>query len=234
VSLLEKEPDPREVEQRVRECLNLAPIVVRQVTSLVGANWIRDELESTANEALWLAARSYDPSRGVPFKRWAQAQIRHRLYDTMRKVGGVPRRVYRNIVALQSQLNVEVATMDEDAAKPAPSSPDEAEKRLEENLQSKAVALGMAYLSRKGSEGLDEAVDQNETAEERVASDQVRERVRVAIERLDEPGRSLVARYYLGEESLDDISLSLGLKKSWASRLMSRAVGTLAHELRGI
>lgn len=44
--------------------------------------------------------------------------------------------------------------------------------------------------------------------------------------------RTLLERYYLGDVTLDEAARSMGLSKSWGSRLHARAVQTLARDLR--
>jgi DNA-directed RNA polymerase specialized sigma subunit len=41
-----------------------------------------------------------------------------------------------------------------------------------------------------------------------------------------------VERHYFGDETLDQAAASLGLSKSWGSRLHARAIETIARELK--
>jgi RNA polymerase sigma factor for flagellar operon FliA len=53
-----------------------------------------------------------------------------------------------------------------------------------------------------------------------------------AIEELPEQERELVRRHYFGGERFDRVAAELGLSKSWASRLHTRAVARLTKRLK--
>jgi len=57
-------------------------------------------------------------------------------------------------------------------------------------------------------------------------------RAKAAIERLAETERKLVELHYFGDQTIDEAAASLGLSKSWGSRLHARAIEALARELR--
>jgi RNA polymerase sigma factor for flagellar operon FliA len=56
--------------------------------------------------------------------------------------------------------------------------------------------------------------------------------VKTAIEDLPEEEATLVRRHYLGGERFDLVAKELGLSKSWASRLHTRAVKRLTKRLK--
>jgi RNA polymerase sigma factor (sigma-70 family) len=51
-----------------------------------------DVLRSAGLEGLLAAARSFDPAREVPFRRWANQRVRGAILDEARRLGFVPRR----------------------------------------------------------------------------------------------------------------------------------------------
>ena len=57
-------------------------------------------------------------------------------------------------------------------------------------------------------------------------------RVRTAVAELPEQERTLVERHYFGGERFDKVAAELGLSKSWASRLHTRAVARLVERFR--
>jgi RNA polymerase sigma factor for flagellar operon FliA len=59
-------------------------------------------------------------------------------------------------------------------------------------------------------------------------------KVRDALERLPTRKRALLRRHYFGDESLLDIGRSMGLSKSWASRLHSQSLDELRAVLREV
>lgn len=50
-----------------------------------------DDLRSLASEGLLRASRSFDPSRGTPFRRWANRRIRDWLAEGLRQWAHLPR-----------------------------------------------------------------------------------------------------------------------------------------------
>jgi len=58
--------------------------------------------------------------------------------------------------------------------------------------------------------------------------------VRQAITELPDQEAELVRRHYLEGERFDSVARELGLSKSWASRLHTRAIGRLSKRLSGV
>ena len=61
-----------------------------------------DDLLSVANTGLVEAAGTFDASRGTPFAAWAWYRVQGALVDAVRKNTNLPRRVWRQIVALRA------------------------------------------------------------------------------------------------------------------------------------
>ncbi len=59
-----------------------------------------EEILQAARIGLWEAARRFDASRGVPFPAYAPAKVRWAITDMLRAEGGVPRRAWKRIAAL--------------------------------------------------------------------------------------------------------------------------------------
>jgi RNA polymerase sigma factor for flagellar operon FliA len=97
-----------------------------------------------------------------------------------------------------------------------------------------AMAIGLVAEAGRGEEGELTSVDTGSTPEEALADAELLGRVRVAIETLPKEEAELVRRHYLEGERFDRVATDLGLSKSWASRLHTRAIGRLTKRLRGI
>jgi RNA polymerase sigma factor (sigma-70 family) len=78
----------------------------------------------------------------------------------------------------------------------------------------------------------DLVADPGPVPEQVVSRRELSDRVREAIARLPEPERSLLERHDYGGETLVEVAASLGLSRSWASRLRKRAIERLACEFR--
>jgi RNA polymerase sigma factor for flagellar operon FliA len=107
---------------------------------------------------------------------------------------------------------------------------------LTEHLADMATAMAMGLLASPvvGDDGEPSAVDTSVSPEEAFAQAELRKLVVDALEDLPEDERTLVRRHYLEGERFDHVATSLGLSKSWASRLHTRAVARLTKRLRSL
>jgi RNA polymerase sigma factor for flagellar operon FliA len=216
---------------RIHEGLDLVDMLARQVRRQFGPYVQFDDLASQGREALLGAARSFDPERGVPFRKWASLRVRGALIDAVRSNGNLPRRVYRKLRAVQAADRVHEAAGEEQAAAP-PGTPQAADARLTDQLGTAAMAMALSFLSMRSGEALDHARDTKETPEEAVAQAELLQRIRAAIAERPEAERRLVERHYFEDVNFDETARELGLSKSWASRLHARAIEGIAKSLK--
>jgi RNA polymerase sigma factor for flagellar operon FliA len=211
--------------------LDLVDINARQVARQIGAASITlDDLRSFGREGLLQASRSFDASRGVPFRRWANLRIRGAMIDGVRQWGALPRRVYRELRAIAAADQVQGAYDEEGAVTPAQAlTPQAADARLTSHLAGLATAMAMGAAVNP-SDGREPA-DPDASPEEQAMRAELVARVREVVSRLPAAERTLVERHYFGDETLDQAAASLGLSKSWGSRLHARAIDAIAREL---
>jgi RNA polymerase sigma factor (sigma-70 family) len=77
-------------------------VTIAQDYRLAGAG--QDDVHQEARIGLWIAARQYDPNRGVPFRSFAGMVIRRRLQD---KVGAANARKHRLLTDAHREALVE-------------------------------------------------------------------------------------------------------------------------------
>ena len=225
-----RESDSSDVLARVQEGLELVHLVARQMQRQIGASLQLDELESLGREGLLGAARSFDASRGVPFRGWANLRIRGAIIDGLRSTSGLPRGAYRKLRALEASDAYQEAAQEEAAA--APTGSDEAaDERLGGFLEGMAIAMAAAFLSKTGDE-IEHAIDPSAHQEEALMRAQLSEIVRTAIAGRPEAERILLEAHYFHDKTLEQAAAEIGLSKSWASRLHARALEGVARELR--
>jgi RNA polymerase sigma factor for flagellar operon FliA len=221
--------DAPDVLARFHAELDLVDVNARQVARRIAAPSITlDDLRSFGREGLLQAARSFDGSHGVPFRRWANLRIRGAMIDGVRQWGHLPRRVYHELRAIAAADRVQAA-FDEDHATTPPATPEAADARLTSYLAGMATAIAMGTMVARDERT---AAGSEPSPEEVVAKAELVARVKDIVQRLPEAERTLIERHYFGDETLDHAAASLGLSKSWGSRLHARAIERIARELR--
>lgn len=223
--------DPPEVVARIEEGLDLVDLLARQLRRQFGPHVQVDDLASQGRETLLAAARSFDPSRGVPFRRWANLRIRGAMIDAVRSQGNLPRRVYRKLRAMQAADHVHEVAAEEQSASP-PATPEAAAEKLRDQLSSAAMAMAIGFLSMKGDEALERARDPDESPEEAVARAELLAKIRAAIAERPDAERTLLERHYFDDVTFEEAAREIGLSKSWASRLHARAIEGVAKSLK--
>jgi RNA polymerase sigma factor for flagellar operon FliA len=212
--------------------LDLAELNARQIARRLGPSSITlDDLRSFGREGLLAAARTFDPARGVPFRRWANLRVRGAIIDGVRQWGSLPRRVYRELRMLSSVDAVQEIYDEEDAASPVPTA-EAADARITQYLAGLATAMAMGTIAPEPAYAGGESASRQPSPEDAIIHADLAERMKSIIAGLPEAERTLVERHYYGEETLDQAAASLGLSKSWGSRLHARAIDRIARELR--
>ena len=197
---------------------------------------ILDDLRSFGREGLLEATRRFDPSRGVPFRGYASFRVRGAILDGVRASSRLPRRTHERLRALGAATLVSEGAAEDAFAPPAPgAAPADAERALSEHLAAMATAMAVGLLSKTafGDEGDRVPVAAEASPEEALGNAELLAVVTKAIGELPENEAELVRRHYLEGERFDHVAKELGLSKSWASRLHTRAIRRLSEALRG-
>jgi len=228
--------DTKEVLERFHAHMDLVDLIARQLARELGRSAELDDLRAMGHQGLLEAARRFDEGRGVTFRRFANYRVRGAMLDGVRKSAPLPRRAHARIRALEAALLV-AETAAEDAGSSAIADDARAsEQKLTEHLADMATAMAVGLLATPavGDEGEPSAVDTALSPEEAVAQAELRTIVIDALEELPSDERELVRRHYLEGERFDHVAASLGLSKSWGSRLHTRAVARLTKRLRSL
>lgn len=227
-------PDGPEVLERFESQLELVELVVRQTAKAMGSFVELDDLRSFGREGLLDAARKFDSGRGVPFRAYANFRVRGAIIDGMRSMAQLPRRAYQRINGLSAALKVSEGAADDTFGSSAAPTRPQADQALGEHLAAMAAAItiGLIAPAAVGEEGEQVQVSTAESPEEAVSRAELLTLVQSAISELPDEEAQLVRRHYLEGERFDHVAQSLGLSKSWASRLHTRAMQRLAKRLR--
>jgi RNA polymerase sigma factor for flagellar operon FliA len=228
-------PDAPEVLERFQAQLELVDIVARQVARTMGPVVELDDLRSFGREGLLDAARKFDSERGVPFRAYANFRVRGAIIDGVRSLAQLPRRAYERLNGMSAALKVSEGAADDAFSVPESTTRAQADQALCDHLAAMAAAITMGLIAPTGvgEEGEHVQVSTADSPEEAVSRAELLSVVESAIAELPEDESVLVRRHYLEGERFDHVAQSLGLSKSWASRLHTRAMQRLAKRLKG-
>jgi RNA polymerase sigma factor for flagellar operon FliA len=152
------------------------------------------------------------------------------MIDGIRQWGDLPRRIYRELRAMEAADHVLEGYDDETAADPA-RTPEAADARLTGYLAGMATAIAVGSMAADAGE-LAHGEAGPATPENLVGELELLTKLRAIVANLPDRERALVERHYFGGETLDAAAASLGLSKSWGSRLHARAIESIGRELR--
>jgi RNA polymerase sigma factor for flagellar operon FliA len=225
-----------EENARFESALDLVETMVRRIARELGPGVELDELRSFGREGLLDAARRYDPERGVPFRGYASFRVRGAIIDGVRSNARLPRRAHERLSGIAAGARASEGML-EDAFAPVASgaTTEDAERALGEHLAAMATAVAVGLLSTTVFGDSSERIPLSPEAspEEALGRAQTLELVRRTIAELPKEEAELVRRHYLEGERFDEVAKDLGLSKSWASRLHTRAIKRLTEKLRG-
>ncbi|HVJ16097.1 MAG TPA: sigma-70 family RNA polymerase sigma factor [Polyangiaceae bacterium] len=227
--------DPPEIRERFDAALDLVESIVRQVARAIGAGVELDELRSFGHEGLLDAARRFDAERGVPFRGYASFRVRGAIIDGVRSLARLPRRTHQRLNGLAAASRTSEGALEDTLAAPPPgATPADAELALRQHLaaMATAAAVGLIAPTAQGEDGDVTALETGDDPESAVARAELVVLLRGAIDELPEQEAQLVRRHYLAGERFDQVAADLGLSKSWASRLHTRAIQRLTKRLR--
>lgn len=207
------EPKPKILEKYGPYVRSLAA----QVRKQFNAQFEMDELVAWGQVGLLEAAERFDPKVGANFLTFAHYRIKGAIFDGLRKMGvlkGGEARVAERTNAYLGNL----------------ANRDQGRGGLSDDvgeISSAVTGLAMVFAtSLEGTEGL-QISDGSMGADEKLELEQLKRRVRAAIEKLPEKERKLLQGYYFQNKTLEEAGAEIGQSKSWASRLHARAVETL-------
>jgi RNA polymerase sigma factor for flagellar operon FliA len=186
-----------------------------------------DELVSYGQVGLLEAAERFDPKVGANFLTFAHYRIKGAIFDGLRKMG-VLKGAEARMAGAAERANAYMGNLsDRDSGGNRGS--DAADDVRE--ISSAVTGLAMVFAtSLEGTEGL-QLSDEQLPADERLELEQMKSRVRAAIEKLPDKERKLLQGYYFQAKTLEEAGAEIGQSKSWASRLHARAVERLKEIL---
>ena len=206
--------------------------IVRETMARVPSHVDRDDLSSAGLTALVQSAHAYDPSRGVPFNRYAATRIRGAIVDELRSIDWASRSVRRRARELDT-TRARLATV---LGRPATAlevsqavglSVDEIAANDEDVARAQVLSLHASEDDAIGESLVSTSPDPQATLEQRERLVYLTEAVAELPERL----RFVVEQYFLAERPMAEIAATLGVTESRISQLRAEALVLLRDAL---
>jgi RNA polymerase sigma factor FliA len=230
-ALRQRPQDAPEVLRRVHEGLPLVEIICHQLRRQLVAAVRMEDLLSYGREGLLAAARSFDASRGVPFRRWANIRVRGAVIDGIRASSSLPRSIHARLRTIEASDRDHDDPADAAARAGATQTAEDADRRLGEYLATAATAIAICFTGA-GVDDQGEPLDRSPGAEESLVREELLRAIRRSIDELPDAERTLLVRHYFDGVTFEQAASELGLSKSWASRLHTRAIEYVTRSLR--
>jgi RNA polymerase sigma factor for flagellar operon FliA len=213
----------------VREHLPLVGYLVAETASKLPGHVSRDELTSAGMMALAQAARGFDPSRGVPFARFATVRIRGAIIDELRSHDWASRSVRikaRHRAAAEEELSAALGRHPTHAELAAHLgiSVDELSS-VEEDVH-RSVVLSLQGFSDAGTlEGM--LPHQDPGPEDVVLNRERTAYLADAVASLPDRLRQVVEGYFFQERPMAELAAELGVTESRISQMRAEALALL-------
>jgi len=229
-------PDPI-VRQRIEDCQGLVRSLALGISRKLPPTVELEDLIAYGQVGLGEAARDFDPSRGSRFSTYAYYRIRGAIYDGLSKMAWFEHGHVGQV--RYDQMSEEVLRLGSEDNPPTDAA----------SLKSDACwfrevsrTLAVVYVaSRGGGEQGEEMsssaamIDPSSPDAADVAMNrEISERLHAVIDALPPVAARLIKGVYFEGLTLQEAGQRMGVSKSWASRLHSRALQQLAHLLRGV
>lgn len=188
-----------------------------------------EELIAYGQMGLLEAAERFDPRVGAGFLTFAHYRIKGAIFDGLRKMG-----VLRGADLREAHLGGRVTAFLGNLADREAGGSNRGASVVDDVKEISSAVAGLAMVfatSMEATEGLQIADHSLLPADEKLELDQLKRRVRAAMEQLPEKERKLLLGYYFQSKTLEEAGAEIGQSKSWASRLHARAIERLKETL---
>ena len=209
--------------------------VLYQIASHFPRHADRDELAQAATLGLVEAAHRFDPSRGVPFERWAVVRIRGAILDSVRSLDFAPRSLRaasRQLEEARAALTVELARTPTDAETALQLGMTTAELCELTGRVHRALVLSLDAPSGSDDDGdnlciADVVTNDDPAVCENLESRELLAYLGDAVGLLPERLRAVIVGYFIDGRSSADLAEELSVTESRVSQLRSEALAML-------
>lgn len=219
-------------EDLVTAHMPLVGHIVRETMSRIPAHVSRDDLTSAGLVALVQAAKSFDPSRGVTFARYAATRVRGATLDELRSIDWASRSVRRRARELEDTRHKLAADLGR--------TPTDGEIASVLGMSVEEIAANNVDVSRAAVMSLqgfgETSIDDLLPSRAPGPGQMLEQRERVgylvdAVAELPERLRTVVEDYFFCERPMAEIADELGVTESRVSQMRAEALVLLKDAL---
>ena len=221
-----------EQEELIRAHMPLVGHLVRDMLTRIPNHIHRDDLTSAGLHALVTAARGWDPTRGIPFHRFATTRIRGAILDELRSLDWATRSVRskaRATDATRQQLTLSLGrtpTAEELAQALGTTTTD---LHQTDNDVQRATVLSLQGFATSSADDL--VTEPAPGPEDMLLRREQIGYLHHAIASLPERLQLVITEYFLNERPMADIAADLGVTESRISQLRAEALSLLKDGL---
>lgn len=220
-----------EIERLVNDHLGLVKRVALHLRVRLMSFMDLQELIQVGVIGLLEAAKSFDPTKGVPFEHYAHSRVRGAIIDEVRRMSNLP----RSAVAIHKQHNEESRQLSSTLGRePSQSELAAALGKDVEDFQEerrKAAQFQTVYLEDVSEQVLSMPDERTRQPEALVEESQFLQALVQAIESLPERDQLVMKLYYQEELNLKEIGAVLDVSESRVSQILSANVKKLRKVL---
>ena len=190
-----------------------------------------DDLIAYGELGLAEAARDFDPSQGTRFTTFAYYRVRGAIYDGLSKMSWTSRARW-NRLRFERMAN---ETLAEESAAAGDASLESEAKWLRDVTEKLGVVFFASRSDDGSSGGIRDSTIEDEDAPSGpaiVAQQEIVEKLQQLVNSLPRVEQRLISAVYFEGATLQDAAKSLGISKSWASRLHAKTLEQLGRALR--
>ncbi|MGW4947035.1 sigma-70 family RNA polymerase sigma factor [Actinoplanes sp. NPDC004185] len=221
-----------EQENLIRTNMPLVGHLVRDMLSRIPNHIHRDDLTSAGLHALVTAARGWDPTRGIPFNRFATTRIRGAILDELRSLDWATRSVRTKARATDTTRQNLTTTLgrtptNEELAQALGTTTTDLHQT--DNDVQRATVLSLQGFTTSSPDDL--VTERTPGPEDMLIRREQIGYLHHAIESLPERLQTVITEYFLKERPMADIAADLGVTESRISQLRAEALSLLKDGL---
>jgi RNA polymerase sigma factor FliA len=221
-----------EQEELIRAHMPLVGHLVRDMLSRIPNHIHRDDLTSAGLHALVTAARGWDPTRGIPFHRFASTRIRGAILDELRSLDWATRSVRTKARATDTTRQSLTTTLGrtptaEELAQALGTTTTDLHQ-TDTDVQ-RATVLSLQGFTTTSADDL--VTEPTPGPEEMLLRREQIGYLHHAIASLPDRLQLVITEYFLNERPMADIAADLGVTESRISQLRAEALSLLKDGL---